>query len=184
MKKIIYIIIILILIFIILSFFKSKNEIFNDIVIFNLWSNIGDKNEYVINPKKEKSLKIEVYKTIQKGEETYEKIDNKVNVYKKIAPGSYGKFTIKIKKSQELNYRILLKDMTLKPENLIFILDGQEYNSIKDMQEKLNNIFKSQDKAIINWKWEYNGNTQNDTKDTKDGENAQSYSFEVKAIVE
>ena len=88
MKKRIYLsIIILILIFIILSFFNSKKQIFDDIAIFNLWSD-SDDYEFKINPQEEPSLEIDVFQTGRK--------NKKYN--KKIAPGSRGSFVIKLTK--------------------------------------------------------------------------------------
>ena len=47
--KYILILIILILIFIILNFYKSKKDIFDDIMIFELWGGNSIKKEYEIN---------------------------------------------------------------------------------------------------------------------------------------
>ena len=42
----ILILIVLVIIFIILNFYKSKKNIFEDIMIFGLWGGNGIKNEY------------------------------------------------------------------------------------------------------------------------------------------
>lgn len=191
MKKRIYIvIIILILIFIIFKFYKSNKNVFNDILIFGLWNNITendevintDKNnndkkyqyEYVINPQKQSNLQIDMLKTIK----------NEFGTNQKIAPGSVGKFIIKIDKENNIKSRIIIKDATKKPENLVFILNGEEFYSIKQLEEKINEIIKETNRIIINWEWKYETNKEQDMQDTKDGKNAQNYIFEVEAILE
>ena len=191
MKKRIYIvIIILILIFIIFKFYKSNKNVFNDILIFGLWNNITendevintDKNnndkkyqyEYVINPQKQSNLQIDMLKTIK----------NEFGTNQKIAPGSVGEFIIKIDKENNIKSRIIIKDVTKKPENLVFILNGEEFYSIKQLEEKINEIIKETNRIIINWEWKYETNKEQDMQDTKDGKNAQNYIFEVEAILE
>lgn len=191
MKKRIYIvIIILILIFIIFKFYKSNKNVFNDILIFGLWNNITendevintDKNnndkkyqyEYVINPQKQSNLQIDMLKTIK----------NEFGTNQKIAPGSVGEFIIKIDKENNIKSRIIIKDATKKPENLVFILNGEEFYSIKQLEEKINEIIKETNRIIINWEWKYETNKEQDMQDTKDGKNAQNYIFEVEAILE
>lgn len=191
MKKRIYIvIIILILIFIIFKFYKSNKNVFNDILIFGLWNNITendevintDKNnndkkyqyEYVINPQKQSNLQIDMLKTVK----------NEFGTNQKIAPGSVGEFIIKIDKENNIKSRIIIKDATKKPENLVFILNGEEFYSIKQLEEKINEIIKETNRIIINWEWKYETNKEQDMQDTKDGKNAQNYIFEVEAILE
>ena len=173
-KAVFILIIILILIFIFLSFYKSKKNIFDDITIFSLWNGIGDKNEYVINPEKRENIKIDVFKTVEKGTE----------IYKKIAPGSHGKFTIKLTKPIEANSDVVLKELSNKPQNLIFTLNQKQYDSIEKMQQEINEIFKIQDEVTIYWEWPYELDTENDIQDTKEGEKAERYLFEVNAIIE
>ena len=173
MKKRIYLsIIILILIFIILSFFNSKKQIFDDIAIFNLWSD-SDDYEFKINPQEEPSLEIDVFQTGRK--------NKKYN--KKIAPGSRGSFVIKLTKPLNAEYEISLKNITNKPQNLVFILDNRVYNSVEELQDKLNIIFQNQNTATIKWNWNYENNYTGNIIDTKDGEIAQKYIFEVKALI-
>ena len=169
MKKILYLfIIILILIIISLIFYKSKKIIFSEHIIFNMW------NEYVINPEKDKSIQIDVFKRVSNG--------NKI--HGKIAPGSYGDFTIKLIKPQDSKIDIKINDITTKPKNLIFILDNNEFNSIEEMQKELKEKFLTEDSIKINWKWKYETSEEGDMEDTKSGENMKSYIFEIKAILE
>lgn len=192
-KKIYIIIIILILIFIILNFYKSNKNIINDIMIFDLWEDIGIKtnkennqNTYVINPVKQDNIQIDVYKTIQNSYEVKEVTDNLQGnkIYKKIAPGSYGNFLIKLERPFNSKCNIIVNDLNSKPENLVFILDNKQYNSIKEMQNKLNEIFQVENAVLIQWEWKYENTQENNLQDTYDGENVENYKFEVKAIIE
>lgn len=175
MKKLVYLIIILILILvIILNFYKSDKSIFNDIMIFDLWSGTGEENEYNINPIKEQSAQIDILKTI-----------NNINgVEKKIAPGDSGKFTIKLTKPNGTNCKILINEITSKPRNLMFILDGKKFSSLEKIQENINQKFQNQDKITINWIWQYDENQENNIQDTIDGQKAFKYIFEIKAIIQ
>ena len=95
MKKVIkYILILMILsiIFIILNFYNSNKNIFEDIMIFGLWNDRGTKKEYEITS--QNSVEIDVFTTTNS------------NKYKKIAPGSSGSFTIKFKRPENSNYKI------------------------------------------------------------------------------
>lgn len=169
MKKIIYfLIMIFILIVIFLIFYKSKKIIFDDHTIFNMW------DEYVINPEKDKSVKIDIFK----------KVSNGNKVHGKIAPGSYGSFTIRLIKPQNSKVDIQVKDITNKPKNLIFILDNKKFASIGKMQEELKEKLLTQDRVEVNWNWQYETTQEADIEDTKSGEKAQSYIFEIIAIVE
>ena len=176
MKKIGYILIvlILILILIILQIYKYKENNSDDIMIFGLWNDIGDKNEYVINPQNHTTVQIDVFKTI----------NNATKVYKKIATGSFGSFVIKLTRPIQSNYEIEIKDVTTKPKNLVFIIDGKKYYFAKEMEEKINEKFASANKIKINWEWKYESSQEEDIEDTKDGENAQRYIFEIKAVIE
>ncbi|MBQ2836212.1 MAG: hypothetical protein IJE68_05205 [Clostridia bacterium] len=168
--KYILILIILVIIFIILNFYKSNKIIFEDIMILGLWNDIGAKNEYEISS--QKTVKIDIFTTI----------NNKM--YKKIAPGCKGCFVIKFKRPSNTNYSIKIKEKTSKPQNLVFILENKKYNSIKEMENIINEKFVNTDEITINWEWEYYVNDIQDIQDTIEGENAQSYLFEIKAIIE
>lgn len=168
--KYILILIILVIIFVILKFCKSNKNIFDDIIIFGLWDEIGAKNEYEIVP--QDTTEIDVFSTINN------------TLYKKIAPGSSGSFTIKFKKPAKSHYKIVINEKTAKPENLVFILDNQRYKSLKEIENIINEKFFDTSKIKINWEWEYYINGIQDIQDTSDGEKAQKYIFEINAIIE
>jgi len=167
--KIILIVFILVVI-IILKFYKSNRKEFNDIIIYSLWQEVG--NKYVLNPKKDQSIKIDIFQESQ----------NKV--HKKIAPGSSGKFVVKLIKSKENKCSIELKENTIKPQNLIFIIDNQIYNTLEQAKEKIIYELIQKNQVTINWKWNYETNEIYDIQDTKDGENANTYVFEIRAFME
>lgn len=166
--KIKYILILMILILIIIIFTnETVKKSFDDVVIFGLWEDLSNKNEFEITS--ENDLQIDVFKTIYKGN-------------KKIAPGSYGNFIIK--KTGNSNFKIKVNENNKKPQNLVFILDGNVYNNIKDLEPIINNKFLITDKIKIDWKWEYEINSICDEQDTIDGTAAQKYIFEVEAVYE
>ena len=131
-------------------------------------------DEYVIYPEESKSVQIDIFR----------KISNGNKVHGKIAPGSYGSFVIKLIKPQEAIVEIQVKDITTKPKNLVFFLEGQEFYSMEAMQKELQEKFLTKEKVKIDWKWKYETSTEGDIEDTQSGKNAQSYLFEVKAIIE
>lgn len=173
-KNIVLIIMILILLFILFKFYKSHINIYDDIMIFSLWENDGMAKEYIINPIKEQTVQIDIFQTIY----------NSNKIHKKIAPGSYGSFVIKLMRPINSNCKIEVIDTMSKPQNLVFELDGQEFETLKDMEQKLNEKFAVQNIITINWEWKYENNEEGDKEDTRDGENIKKYVFEIKAIVE
>lgn len=168
--KYILILIILVIIFIILNFYKSKKNIFEDIMIFGLWGGNGIKNEYEINT--QEPTHIDVFSTI----------NNRYN--KKIAPGSKGSFTIKFKRPADWNYKIIITERTSKPQNLVFSIGNQSFLSLEEMEEVINEKFMNTEKITISWEWKYYIDEIHDIQDTKEGEEAQKYLFEIEAIVE
>ena len=180
MKKRYVILIILILIIILIFNRKENKNILKDVLIFDLWSDIGKQNEYTINP--EKGTKIDIFQTVEYEEKTNREVSYKI--HKKIAPGSHGKFTIKLSKQVKTNFKINLSETETKPQNLIFIIGEQKYNSIKQMEEKITQELQENGKIIINWEWLYYNNQQKDIQDTEDGENLEKYYFEIQAIIE
>lgn len=172
-KKIYIISIILILILIILNIYKPNKKISEDITILSLWKDIGEQ-EYQVNPQNLYETKIDIFQTTS----------NKNGVNKKIAPGSFGKFKIKISKPLDSKCQIYIKNITSKPHNLVYTIGNQNFYSMEKLQEELNKIFQNQDMVTLKWNWNYDSNNNGDIRDTEDGENAQKYIFEIKAIVE
>ena len=60
----------------------------------------------------------------------------------------------------------------------------KQYNSMEDMEEIINKKFMNTDEITINWEWKYYINEIEDIADTRDGEIAQKYIFEIIAVVE
>lgn len=168
--KYILILIILSIIFIILNFYNSNKNILEDILVFGLWDNRGKKNEYEINS--QNSVEIDVFTTINS------------NKYKKIAPGSYGSFSIKFKRPENSSYKVKIDEKTSKPQNLIFLLENKKYSSLEEMEDVINQKFINSEKIVVNWEWKYYIDDIKDIQDTKDGERAEKYIFEIKAIAE
>lgn len=168
----ILILIILVIIFIILNFYKSKKNIFDDITILGLWDDVGFENENEYELTSENTVEIDVFTTI----------NNKI--YKKIAPGSKGSIIIKFKRPQNLNYTINVIEKTSKPQNLVFYIENKKYTTLEDMEYIINQKFKNTEKITINWEWKYYIDEKHDMQDTNDGQKADKFLFEISAIVE
>ena len=171
-RTITYILILIILftIFIILKFYKSDKNVFDDITIFSLWNNSQSGNEYEISLKDK--VEIDVFTTINN------------NRYKKIAPGCKGEFVLKFSRPMDIDYYIEINEKTSKPQNLIFIFENRKYKSIKELEYIINEKFADAEKISINWEWKYYVNEIQDMQDTADGQMAQKYLFEIKVIME
>ncbi len=168
-RYIIILIILFLIIFIILKINKLDKNIFNDIMIFGLWNDESSENEYEIDLNN--LVEIDVF----------ENIHNKNNIYKKIAPGTYGSFTIKFKKPLDSDFEININEKSEKPQNLIFTLDNKNYKTMKEMEDIISSKFETQKEITINWYWKYEINEMEDIQDTIDGMNLNKYVFEIKA---
>lgn len=166
MKKIIiYICILNVLIMLFFKiYYNSNNKIYEDITILGILNDFKQENEYKITCNK--TLEVDVFTTIN-------------NIYKKIAPGSRGSFSICFKNPLKSEYEINIVEKTKKPKNLVFMIENKIYKTIEEVEKKINECFVNEDKVIIDWEWQYYINENFDSMDTEDGEIAQKYAFEV-----
>ena len=136
---------------------------------------------------------------VNENEEKIQTISLKSNVNNstlsnnKIAPGTEGKFQIKIDATDSdvgISYFIKFENESKKPTNLKFIYDEKIYNSLSEVQQDLAGIINAdeQDKTkILNiaWKWAYETGTDkqsienNDLIDTKEAKQINNYTFDV-----
>ena len=195
MKKVTkYILIILILVFIIFTFFSLKRtDLIDDFIIFKLFS---DSNVNLEKIKKEKlnlnnSKEYPIYefnvsykKTKLEGINLLDTIDNKTLVKEKVAPGTKGNFTIRIKSNEDINYEILFNSLNEKPKNLIFEYKDIKYQKLEDLQKDLIGKIAKKETIDINisWEWEYKISSKEDIQDTKDGEKLKNYNFTIETI--
>ena len=195
MKKVTkYILIILILVFIIFTFFSLKRtDLMDDFIIFKLFS---DSNVNLEKIKKEKlnlnnSKEYPIYefnvsykKTKLEGINLLETIDNKTLVKEKVAPGTKGNFTIRIKSNEDINYEILFNSLNEKRKNLIFEYKNIKYQKLEDLQKDLIGKIAKKETVDINisWEWEYKISSKEDIQDTKDGEKLKNYNFTIETI--
>ena len=195
MKKVTkYILIILILVFIIFTFFSLKRtDLIDDFIIFKLFS---DSNVNLEKIKKEKlnlnnSKEYPIYefnvsykKTKLEGINLLDTIDNKTLVKEKVAPGTKGNFTIRIKSNEDINYEILFNSLNEKPKNLIFEYKDIKYQKLEDLQKDLIGKIAKKETVDINisWEWEYKISSKEDIQDTKDGEKLKNYNFTIETI--
>ena len=119
--------------------------------------------------------------------------DNQTLVDNKIAPGTSGSFNIIVDASGSevgINYNIDFTEEENKPQNLKFIYEDREYNSIEDLENNLSGVINADDEEKtktlnIQWKWDYEtGKTeeeisQNDIVDTKDSQNVGNYTYKL-----
>lgn len=119
--------------------------------------------------------------------------NNETLVNNKIAPGTTGNFEIVIDGTGSevgIDYKVQFEDITSKPQNLKFIYDNKEYNSIKEIENVLvGNIAATDEEKVkeivINWKWDYETGSgeneiyKNDIIDTQNGKEISEYAFNV-----
>lgn len=119
--------------------------------------------------------------------------DNQTLVDNKIAPGTSGSFNIIVDASGSevgINYNIEFTEEENKPQNLKFVYEGVEYDSIENLENNLSGTINANDEEKvktlnIQWKWDYEtGKTdeeikQNDIVDTKDAQSIENYTFNV-----
>ena len=195
MKKITkYILIILILIFIIFTFFSLKRtDLMDDFILFKLFSdsNISlekiQKEKLNLNNSKEYPIyefNVSYKKTKLEGINLLDTIDNKTLVKEKVAPGTKGNFTIRIKSNENINYEILFNSLNEKPKNLIFKYKNIKYQNLEDLQKDLIGKIAKKETIDINisWEWEYKISSKEDIQDTKDGEKLKNYNFTIETI--
>lgn len=120
-------------------------------------------------------------------------INNPTLVNNKIAPGTEGKFQIKLDATGSdvgINYVIKFENESQKPKNLKFIYNGNVYNSLTDLQQDLVGTIHANDEnkmktLTVDWNWKYEtGNTEkeiaaNDSIDTQNAKQMSNYSFDV-----
>ena len=120
-------------------------------------------------------------------------INNETLSNYKIAPGTEGKFQINLDATGAevgVDYQIRFENETQKPTNLVFMYQGNNYSSIKELEENLKGTINANEeektKAIeVNWKWAYEtGETleeisRNDEIDTEELQRISNYSFDI-----
>lgn len=111
----------------------------------------------------------------------------------KIAPGTSGGFNIVIDATGcevGVDYVVEFLNESKKPQNLIFIYQGNKYVSIQDLEKDLSGTITANDNdkirnIIINWEWQYetgeneNEINQNDQMDTNNAKQLENYSFDI-----
>lgn len=119
--------------------------------------------------------------------------DNETLVDNKIAPGTEGTFKIVVDGTGSdvgINYTIKFENESTKPQNLKFIYNEKEYNSITELQEDLKGTINANDQEKtktlnINWKWAYETGENaeeiatNDKIDTQNAKDIANYTFNV-----
>ncbi len=119
--------------------------------------------------------------------------NNETLVNNKIAPGTTGQFEIVIDGTGSevgIDYTVQFQEKSNKPQNLKFIYENREYNSIKELENILSGNIEATEgnkvrTILIKWKWDYETGkgaeeiSANDKIDTKNGKEISNYSFDV-----
>ena len=138
---------------------------------------------FKVNGKKEEIQTIDLASTI----------NNETILDSKLAPGTSGSFDIVIDATDTqvgIKYNIISIEETNKPHNLKFKYEEKEYNTLKELQEKMCGIINANDENKVRilkilWKWNYEtGSTAeeinaNNLLDTQDAQNIQNYKFTI-----
>ena len=170
-KKIIFMIlgiIILIIIYIINDKIEYKFQ--DDIMFFKLFNNRNDDITINILKNKVQSTNINILMD-----------SDSINYKEKIAPGSKGDLKIKIISNKNMKYKLEFKEISEKPQNLLFYNNSQKYNKLEEMNEVIGGdieAYKSK-YIIINWEWKYEIDDKSNIEDTLDGEKIKRYNFEI-----
>lgn len=139
--------------------------------------------KFKVNENEEKLQKISLESTM----------NNETLSNYKLAPGTEGSFQIKLDATGTevgVNYKITFENETQKPTNLIFSYQGNNYNSIKEIEQVISGTINANEKEKIKvieiaWKWAYETGTtseevlKNDEIDTKESQNINNYSFDI-----
>ena len=190
-KKILVIIIVTIIIFIYFFTKTKKIHYSEDIIFFKLFSNSRQQKlnnevqaynfKFNSKTKKEISKQINLIDTISQ-ENSYK--NNIIN--KKIAPGTKGKFEIRLETNKDITYQVCFKDYGKKPQNLLYKIKGnnEKFESLKDLEPFLRgNLNGKECKNIcVEWNWSYESSKENDIQDTKDGQIIKEYKFDINII--
>ena len=184
-KRLIFIILILsFLILICFWFTKKQLKIQDELLFFKFFLTQTDKktniqNDYSLDSTTNKIIFEVSYKNINsKRVKLIDTINTKTLVNKKIAPGVKGKFEIQLNSNENLNYKIIFQNLSNKPKNLNFYINGKKIEKL--LKGK---IMKNEEKNIIvDWKWDYDISKIQDLEDTKDGKSLESYKFNIITI--
>ncbi len=116
------------------------------------------------------------------------------NFYKKVAPGTNGKFNIVLNSTRDLQYQVKFSSTSAKPQNLKFmaLTNGEKITKASELEELSENlkgiILKNQKVSItVLWYWPYEGENQEeqvDIQDTIDGKNIEKYKFDILVLGE
>ncbi len=120
-------------------------------------------------------------------------VDETLLVNGKVAPGTKGEFTIDIDGTGTevgINYDVKFANETNKPTNFVYTYNGEKFNSLAKVAEKLKGSILANDEVktktlTIGWQWDYEtgeGSTEinkNDVIDTQEGIANLDYTFDV-----
>lgn len=103
-----------------------------------------------------------------------------------IYPGTHGCFYIQISTkngNRDMLYEMQIKEELNKPNNLKFQINGEQFNSMKELAESINGIIKRNSNKVlkIDWEWQYESD-KGDQVDTTDGESLDNYKVLMRIV--
>ncbi len=184
-----------IVLFIKTFFLKQSSEVQknDDFLFLKLFSNVDSSNNSLKSNIQEYKFKIDSKKIDYKSIELNQTINEKTNVYEKIAPGTNGSFDILLSSNHNLKYKLEFDSINEKPKNLKFKAFNNEIllkesNTLEQLSNELAGYIMKDEKIKITIFWYWNFENQEDDKtdiqDTKDAGNIRKYQFNISAIGE
>ncbi len=182
--------IIIVIIFILTNLIKKPfdNLFVDEIMFFKVIKNKGIEKNKENNNKviKNNIIKIDISPTYDfefNNISLFDLTQKNIKVNEKLAPGCKGNFTLQLVSNMNIKYSIRFEEISKKPKNMLFKINGIEYQNLEESNGKLEGFLDKNSKKEITvfWKWNYENDSKNDKQDTEDGKKLNTYYFNIYA---
>lgn len=158
---------------------QLKNKFLSLIDLSVIAVDVKEDNQYVFDVKFKNIVSSEI--------ELPSTLNSRSLVKNKIAPGTNGEFSILIStidSTVDMKYSVDFEDVTKeKPTNLLFKVKGtnKEYSTLQELEKYLNGTIENESlkEYVIEWRWPYEINDEQDIIDTNDGTKFKNYKFRI-----
>lgn len=158
---------------------QLKNKFLSLIDLSVIAVDVKEDNQYVFDVKFKNIVSSEI--------ELPSTLNARSLVKNKIAPGTNGEFSILIStidSTVDMKYSVDFEDVTKeKPSNLLFKVKGtnKEYSTLQELEKYLNGTIENESlkEYVIEWRWPYEINDEQDIIDTNDGTKFKNYKFRI-----
>lgn len=158
---------------------QLKNKFLSLIDLSVIAVDVKEDNQYVFDVKFKNIVSSEI--------ELPSTLNARSLVKNKIAPGTNGEFSILIStidSTVDMKYSVDFEDVTKeKPTNLLFKVKGtnKEYSTLQELEKYLNGTIENESlkEYVIEWRWPYEINDEQDIIDTNDGTKFKNYKFRI-----